>query len=180
MKSIISVVNDSLIETEQKQNSLEDSYEYLRHEVQIQKLAQGTIKLETAIIEKITIFNLILTQFAYETNNLANIVNSALQGFIYSSLVDTEMFIEQLREIKLHLSLDLGLPVNLSGSDVSELLRLATVNIVYVRNILTFIIEFPLINNFEFILYKSIPLPVKLNNDVYLVIEPTNRIHSDR
>jgi len=56
MKSIISVVNDSLIETEQKQNSLEDSYDYLRHEVQIQKLAQGTIKLETAIIEKITSF----------------------------------------------------------------------------------------------------------------------------
>jgi len=84
------------------------------------------------------------------------------------------MFIEQLREIKLHLPLDLGLPVNLSGSGVSELLRLATVNIVYVRNILTFIIEITLINNFEFILYKSIPLPAKLNNDVYLVIEPTS------
>lgn len=84
------------------------------------------------------------------------------------------MFIEQLREIKLHLPLDLGLPVNLSGSGVSELLRLAKVNIVYVKNILTFIIEIPLINNFEFILYKFIYSTVKLNIDVYLVIEPTS------
>lgn len=47
---------------------------------------------------------------------------------------------------------DLELPVDISYTGISELLYLVTINIIYVNNVLTYIIEIPLINNFKFIL----------------------------
>lgn len=172
MKSIVSVTNNSLIENERNQESLAKSYNYLLKENEAQKFELGIMKFETEIVEKITIFNLIINQFAYETDNLVNIINSALQGFIHSSLIDTKILMEQLKEIKINIPVDLELPVEISYTGISELLHLATISIIYVNNVLTYIIEIPLINNFKFVLYKPIPLPAKLTNDVYVIIEP--------
>lgn len=62
-----------------------------------------------------------------------------------------------------------------------ELLRIAKVNVIYIENILTFIIEISLINSFNFVLYKSIPLPVKIHDDICVIIKPTSdRIDSNR
>lgn len=55
-----------------------------------------------------------------------------------------------------------------------DLMRLVTINIVYVQNVLIFTTEIPLINNYEFILYKPLPLPVNIKNDVYAIIESTS------
>lgn len=35
-----------------------------------------------------------------------------------------------------------------------------------------FIMEIPIVDNYEFILYKTIPLPIKLQNNTYIVIAP--------
>lgn len=95
---MVSVINDSLGETKQKYNLLAESYEHLLHEVKAQNIEPGTIKFEAAKTERITgiftgrisIFNTILKQFAYEIDNLVNIVNSALRGCIHSCVLDSE------------------------------------------------------------------------------------------
>lgn len=47
------------------------------------------------------------------------------------------------------------LTYNISG--VSELLHLITTNVMYIDNILIFIMGIPFVNSYKFILYKPIP-----------------------
>lgn len=53
-------------------------------------------------------------------------------------------------------------------------LGLASISIVYLDEILIFIMEIPIIDNYEFILYKTIPLPIKLQNNTYTVVPPNS------
>jgi len=71
-------------------------------------------------------------------------------------------FKNQLKDIKTQLPIGEGIPIDLDNSGISELLQLITTNIVYLENVLIFVIEIPLVNNYEFILYKNIPLPVNI------------------
>lgn len=171
-QSIITNVNSSLVELEKKRGSLADEYNYLLQAMTAEKMELDTLKYKSALAERIALSNIILAQYAHETENLASIVNNALQGFIHSSLLDTNEFNEQLKEIKLKLPIGSDIPFDLSDSGKSDLLRLVNISIVYIEGVLIFIIEVPLVNNYDFTLYKYIPLPVKMYNNLYAIIEP--------
>lgn len=53
----------------------------------------------------------------------------------------------------------------------SELLQLVDINLKYINGILIFILEIPLFSNYDFILYKSIPLPTKVHDNLYTIIQ---------
>ncbi|KAL4083150.1 hypothetical protein QTP88_028480 [Uroleucon formosanum] len=172
MQSIISNVNSSLLEINKNEINLADKYNFLLHEMQTEKAAIGTLNFKTALEERISLLNIILTQYAFETGNLLNIINMALQGFVHSSILDTNTFKNQLKDIKAQLPIGEGIPIDLDNSGISELLRLITTNIVYIENVLIFVIEIPLVNGYEFILYKNIPLPVNIYGNDYVIIAP--------
>lgn len=65
------------------------------------------------------------------------------------------------------------IPVNLDDSGISELLRLTTTYVVYIKDLLIFNVEIPLINSYEFILYKTIPLPINLFDSTYVTTVTT-------
>lgn len=68
-----------------------------------------------------------------------------------------------------------GLPVNLDTTGLSsELLGLATISVLYINDMLIFAMEIPIIDSFEFTLYKPIPLPIRLKNDTYTMIVPNS------
>lgn len=174
MQSIISNVNSSLLEINKNQINLADKYNYLLHEMQAEKIALGILNFKTALEERISLLNIILMQYAFETENLVNIINMALQGLVHSSILDTNTLKNQIKNVKTQLPIGEGIPIDLDNSGISELLRLITTNIVYVENVLIFIIEIPLINNYEFILYKNIPLPINIHDNNYVIIAPTS------
>ncbi|KAL4155989.1 hypothetical protein QTP88_000024 [Uroleucon formosanum] len=167
MKSILTNVNSSLIELEKKQGSLVDGYNHLLHKTDVIEMDVGILKFQNALTERIALLNVILTQYAYETENLVSIVNSALLGHIHPSLLDASEFNQQLKQIKIQLPIGLGLPIDLAEKGISELLRIVEISVVYVKGILMFIMEIPLIDNYDFMLYKSIPLPVKVRSALY-------------
>lgn len=171
MKSMLTNVNSSLIELEKKQGSLVDGYNHLLHKTDVIEMDVGILKFQNALTERIALLNVILTQYAYETENLVSIVNSALLGHIHPSLLDASEFNQQLKQIKIQLPIGLGLPIDLAEKGISELLQIVEISVVYVKGILMFIMEIPLIDNYDFMLYKSIPLPVKVRNNLYAIIE---------
>jgi hypothetical protein len=173
MQSIVTNVNFSLIELEKKQESLVDGYNHLIHEVQAEKAEIGILKFKTEIAKRIALLNLILTQYGYETSTLVSIVNTALQGSIHSSLLDTKILKHQIKEIKTQLPKGLNIPSVLNAG-ISEFLRLASINVVYIQDILVFNLEIPLVSNYDFVLYKLIPLPFKLHNNISVIIEPSS------
>lgn len=98
----------------------------------------------------------------------------ALQGSIYSSILDVKTFRSQVKEIKMQLPTGEGIPIELENSGISELLRLITKNIVYVENVLIFIMEISIVNSYEFILYKTIPLPINIHDRTYVTRASTS------
>lgn len=131
-------------------------------------------KFETALEEQVSLVNLILTQYAFETENLVSIINMAIQGLVHSSILDVKTLKEQIKDIKTQLPTGESLPINLDDSGISELLRLSTTNVIYIKDVLVFNIEIPLVNNYEFILYRTIPLPINVFNNTYMIIVPTS------
>jgi len=88
MQSIISNVNFSLLEIEKVQTKLVNKYNYLFKETQMEKIELGISNFKTALEEKITLLNLILSQYAFETENLVSIINIATQGLVHFSIID--------------------------------------------------------------------------------------------
>jgi len=170
-KSIVNNVNSSLVELESKEKALSKGYNYLLNESITEGKKVGILEFKQALAQRITLLNIIITQYAYETENLVNIVNAALQGFIHSSLLDTVEFNKQLKEIKLQIPVGSGIPVDLLESGISELLRIININVVYIKGVLIFIIDIPLVSSYDFILYKSISLPTKVHNNLYAIIQ---------
>ncbi|KAE9523912.1 hypothetical protein AGLY_015800 [Aphis glycines] len=156
MQSIISNVNSSLLEINKNEIHLADKYSYLLHEMQTEKATLGILNFKTALEERISLLNIILMQYAFETENLVNIINMALQGFVHSSILDTNTLKNQLKDIKTQLPIGEGIPIDLDNSE----------------NVLMFVIEIPLVNNYEFKLYKNIPLPVNIYDNDYVMIVP--------
>ncbi|KAL4132497.1 hypothetical protein QTP88_009636 [Uroleucon formosanum] len=150
MQSIISNVNSSLLEINKNEINLADKYNFLLHEMQTEKAAIGTLNFKTALEERISLLNIILTQYAFETGNLLNIINMALQGFVHSSILDTNTFKNQLKDIKAQLPIGEGIPIDLDNSGISELLRLITTNIVYIENY-PFRVRTVRVRNFRFV-----------------------------
>lgn len=173
MQSIISNVNSSLIEIEKNQINLVDKYNYLIHEMQVEKLEIGILNFTMAVEERMSLLNLILMQYAFETENIVNIINMAIQGFVHASILDVKTLKNQIKDIKIQLPTGEGLPVDLDDFGISELFRLITTNVIYIKHVLIFEIEIPLVNSYEFLLYKTIPLPINLFNNTYVTIVPT-------
>lgn len=90
-------------------------------------------------------------------------------------MLDTDEFNKQLKEIKLKILVGSGIPVDLLESGISELLRIININEVYIKGILIFIIEIPLVSSYDFMLYKSIPLPTKVHYNLYAIIQTNSK-----
>lgn len=174
MQSIISNVNSSLLEMEENQTKLANKFNYLLQEAQVEKLEIGILNFKAALEERVSLLTIILTQYAFETENLVSIINMALQGLVHSSILDANTFKNQIKDIKSQLPVGEGIPINIENSSLSELFRLITTNVIFVENVLIFIMEIPLIISYEFLLYKIIPLPVNVNNNSYVLIAPSS------
>lgn len=97
MKSMLTNVNSSLIEIENKQGSLVDGHNYLLNGTNVMEMEVGVLKFQNALTERIALLNVILTRYAYETEKLANIINSSLLGYVHPSVLDVEKLNRQLK-----------------------------------------------------------------------------------
>lgn len=69
---------------------------------------------------------------------------------------------EQFREIKTQLSVGVKVSANLINLNVSEIFKIISVSVINVQEVLIFILEIPLVINYDFVFYKTLPLPVQL------------------
>jgi len=93
-------------ETSQHQEKLEENLQYLQKqtEVIIQKLDR--IELKTRLLIQALLFEILLNQYSYQTQNLMSIINSVMNGKIHTSVFTSERLLMEvflLREIKMNL-----------------------------------------------------------------------------
>jgi len=101
-----------MLEVKKVQVNLIDKYNYLAHEVKEKKIDIDILNFKTALTEHISLLNLIFIQYAFETENLVNIINMTIQGLVHSSVLDTGSFRNQMKDIKTQLPIEEDIPVN--------------------------------------------------------------------
>uniref|UniRef100_A0A2S2NTW6 Envelope fusion protein n=1 Tax=Schizaphis graminum TaxID=13262 RepID=A0A2S2NTW6_SCHGA len=139
------------------------------------KLINKTIELEhkTRIQDSYLLLNILLGQYAFETNYISEMINLARAGQIHSGVLPIESLHESMKEIKLSLPKGTSLPFEIDNIEPYNLYKLSEVSVVYQNQLLMFNIKIPLVDQQGFNLYNIIPMPIKIKNKQFAYVKNT-------
>jgi len=139
------------------------------------QLINKTIEVDhkTRIQDSYLLLNLLLSQYAFETNYISEMINLARAGQIHAGVLSTEALHESMKEIKLSLPKGTSLPIDIDNIDQYNLYQLSEVSVVYQNQLLMFNIKIPLVDQQNFILYNIIPMPIKIKNNQFAYVQNT-------
>lgn len=113
-----------------------------------------------------------LNQYAHETQNLIEIVNTALNGKLHTTILAARTWLRELREVKINLPVGTALPLEIAQETISEFIKLSEVAIFHRDKYLVFVTKIPLVHINDFTVYNIIPLPIEYDNKSLVLIEP--------
>ena len=165
-------VNHSTQQLELQQQKVEQNLQYLQAQTNttIQNLNKLTFR--TKVLEQSLLFELVLNKYAYETQNLISIINTALDGKIHTSVFTPQHIIKELFEIKVDLPIGNTFPLEVNAESLNDILRISEKTIFFEDNYLIYIIEIPLISSEEYNIYHPIPLPIPHSEQNIFLIDP--------
>jgi len=101
---IIQVETDNQIRKISKhQEKLEKNLQYLKKQTEATIQELDRIEFKTRILKQAFLFEILLNQYSYQTNNLMSIINSAMNGKIHTSVFTPDRLLTELKEIKMNL-----------------------------------------------------------------------------
>jgi hypothetical protein len=103
-------------------------------------------------------------------------VLNAQKGILQPQIVSPRVIIETLQKSSPMFPKDTMAPFTLSKDSSNLLLRICDVHIYLKNGILSYIISLPLINRGIFRTFRLIPLPVEVENNRFVYIEPSTRV----
>lgn len=168
----ISEANETLHFIIENQNRLEKNIQILNEQMQLLTENVDKLLVETTLLEQSLIFEIILNQFAYETQNLIAIINSAIHGKVHANVLSSKDLEKELREIKIDLPIGTALPIETDSNNFAELYSVSDVLIVRKSNYLAFVIKIPLISSEKYMAYRPIPLPIPYYHNSFILIDP--------
>lgn len=89
--------------------------------------------VRTTLLEQTVLFEVMLklNQYAYETQNLIEIVDTALNGKLHTTILSTRKWLTKLREIKINLPVGTALPLEITQETISDFIKLSEVAIFH-------------------------------------------------
>lgn len=164
--------NHSTQQLELQQQKLEQNLQYLQAQTDhtIQNLNKLTFR--TKVLEQALLFELVLNKYAYETQNLISIINTALDGKIHTSVFTPQHIIKELFEIKVDLPIGNTFPLEVNPESLNDILRISEKTIFFKDSYLIYVIEIPLISSDEYNIYHPIPLPIPHSEQTIFLVDP--------
>lgn len=117
------------------------------------------------------LFNLLLTQYSFETNYISEMINLAKLGQVHPGILSLEMLSNNMKEIKLVIPKGTSLPIELGDIEPNTLYKLSEINVVYHNQLLMFTIKIPLVDQQSFNLYNIFPIPIRINYTQFAYIQ---------
>lgn len=164
--------NKNLQNLDNHEQKFQENLQYLRKQTKeiIQNINKITFR--TKLLEQVVLFEIILNQYEYETQNLLSIVNLAMNGKMHTSIFTPERLVSELKEIKMNLPVGSALPLETNTDMLAEFFKISDITVFYRDNYLVFAIEFPLVSIEEFTVFQPIPLPIPTTNNNLFLISP--------
>lgn len=158
-----------ILKNEQK---IEGNLVFLQTQLMLNTENINEMQIKETLVEQALLFEISLNQYAYETQNLIAIVNSALQGKIHTSVFPTRRLLAEFTEIKMNLPSGVSLPLDIRKETIPEYHRISEISIFHESKYLIFRIRIPLILNDNYYAYHPIPLPIPMENNSLVLISP--------
>jgi len=124
VKSMIKETNNNVNQILMNQQKLEQNIQTLEEQTKRNTQNIDQLKIRTMLLEQTLFFEVLLNQYTYETQNLLAIVNSALQGIVHTSILHTQRWLSELREIKAVIPVGTILPLEITTESISDFIVL--------------------------------------------------------
>ncbi|KAL4152887.1 hypothetical protein QTP88_000720 [Uroleucon formosanum] len=174
MNNVNSTMHELLANDQKLQKNINKIEEQSRRSV----ATINVLEIQNTFLEHTAILTVFLNQFAWETQNLQSIVNSALNGLMHTNVYPPSKLIHELKQIQLTLPSTLELPITESHLSIPELFRTSKLSVVYIQQNLVFVTRIPLLSNLRFNLFHNIPLSIPTNKE-NLILTPSRTLSSE-
>ncbi|KAL4088710.1 hypothetical protein QTP88_023794 [Uroleucon formosanum] len=134
------------------------------------------IKIRTTLLEQTLFFEVLLNQYAYETQILLAIIDSALHGKLHTSILHTQRWLTELREIKANLPIGTTFLLEIKTESISDFIKISEITVCHKGQYLIFVTKIPLVQTIDFNAYKVIPLPIIYDSQSLILINPSMEI----
>jgi len=171
-QTTMSEISKSVTNISDHQQKLKDNYQVLQTQANKNSMTINTLMVKTTLLEQSIILESLLNQYAYETQNLISIINSAIHGKIHSTVLPPIKLLRELRAIQLTLPAGTQLPVEPKVQNIPELLSISSISILQKDFLLIFALHFPIVTVNSYDMYHPIPLPFYTKDDNAVIIEP--------
>uniref|UniRef100_A0A2S2QVD2 Envelope fusion protein n=1 Tax=Sipha flava TaxID=143950 RepID=A0A2S2QVD2_9HEMI len=171
VKTMINETNHTLNQILTYQQKLEQNIQSLGEQAKLNSQNIDQLKIRTMLLEQTLFFEVLLNQYAYETQNLLAIVDSALQGKVHSSILHTQRWLTELREIKAIIPVGTTLPLEISAESIPDFIKISEITIVHKDKYLIFVVKIPLAQTIDFNANNVIPLPITYDSQNLVLIE---------
>jgi len=100
IKASVNEINGTLYHLAGNQDKLERNINYLHNLILLNAESLDQVIIKTKLLEQAVLFEIILNQYAYETQNLMNLINSITNGNVYTNIFSPGKLIKELKELK--------------------------------------------------------------------------------
>lgn len=171
-QTTMSEISKSISNISGHQEKLKENFQLLQTQTIKNSMTINTLMVKTTLLEQSIILESLLNQYAYETQNLISIINSAIHGKIHSTVLPPLKLLKELKAIQLTLPAGTQLPVEPKIQNIPEFLTISSITILQKDFLLIFALHFPIITVNSYDMYHPIPLPFYLKDDNAVIIEP--------
>lgn len=176
--SILTYYNNTLNKVKDNEAKLKEAIDKLS--VTVKTITEITNGLQ--ILAKINdILNTLETSILTLSFQLEDIVNAILfssQNILHPAIINPRQLHDELVNNYRHLPSDLELPVPLDVNSIHLILKISRLICYYINDKVIFVLQVPLVNTKEYMLFHSIALPTPykpMNPDSFSLILPDNK-----
>ncbi|CAG9563366.1 unnamed protein product [Danaus chrysippus] len=176
--STLKIHNDSLFKIRENENNLVVAIDKLS--LSIKNITELTNGLQI-LINVNEVFNAIeaaIITLSFQLEDVTNAIMFSSQNVLHPSVITPKQLYQELVDNYRHLSNDLELPVALNIDSIHLILSISKTVCFYIRDKIVFVLEVPLVNTKEYVLFHNIAIPTPHNpkepNSFTLII-PENK-----
>lgn len=128
------------------------------------------LELEGLVEGQIGLFTLLCTILLDELDDIRELLLDAKQNLLNTNIISFNRVLERLMEASPHLPDGLTFPFKLIFEDVVIIEKIIGLNIIIIKDVVMLIMEIPLVKNEFYNVLKMYPIPEKLTENVFAVI----------
>ncbi|KAL4112078.1 hypothetical protein QTP88_015926 [Uroleucon formosanum] len=133
------------------------------------------IDVSQTLTQHLIFFNIILTEFNQETEELIESIVWGQNQQLHPSIINPNTIINQLKEIEKILPKQLSIPQSPEKiNNFLDFLKLLTISLNFMDTYLIYTMYIPLCELDNYVIYHITPFPVPIKNNNYIFIKPSN------